>query len=65
MCGVLSLDMDEIGWCCKLGLGKIVGLPQHNLFHFVKVLGGMGLFWFVFFWSLWGSDGGYMLGMAS
>ena len=40
-----------------MGLGKIVGLPQHNLFYFVKVLGEIGLFWFGFFWALMGVMG--------
>ena len=45
-CGLVSLDMAEIGWCGRLSLGKNLGQPQNDFNH---------LLWC--FWSFWALEG--------
>ena len=35
ICNVDSRELDEMGWCGRLGLGKYLGLPQHDFSHLV------------------------------
>ena len=45
MRGVASLDVHEMGWSGKLGVGKNLGLLQHHFNHFLKVFGKTLLSW--------------------
>ena len=56
MCSLASLDVDDIGQICLLGLGKNLGLLQHDFNHISKVEGDMLLF-LRDFSSLLSSDG--------